>query len=74
MPKNQKNDRVMDVCAASAVGVPSGGQLLVFLHSSRVVLVGRRYENRSTFFSLVPRSKEKRSVLKILIFDFLKIG
>lgn len=35
----------------------TGGQLLVLLHCSKVEIDGRRYGNRITFFSLVPRSQ-----------------
>ena len=46
----------------------TGGQLLVLLHCSKVEIDGRRYGNRITFFSLVPRSQEKRSS------SFLNVG
>ena len=55
------------------LGLLAGGQLLVLSHFVKVGLDGRRYDNLSTFFSLLPRSKEKKK-FKMLIFDFLKIG
>ena len=36
------------------------GQFLVLLHYAKVDLNGRRYENRSMFFSLVPKGKGKK--------------
>ena len=56
------------------LGVPTEGQLLMLLHCAKVGLDGRRYDNRNTFFSLVPGGKEKRSIFKMFICDFLKIG
>ena len=41
------------------LGIPVGGQLLMLLHCYKVGLNGRHYENRSTFFSLVPGGKEE---------------
>ena len=56
------------------LGVTTGGQLLELLHGSNVEFDGRRYENRSTFFPLLPEGKEKTFILKMFIFEFLKIG
>ena len=44
------------------LGLLAGGQLLVLSHFVKVGLDGRRYDNLSTFFSLLPRSKEKKKI------------
>ena len=46
--------------------LPAGGR--VFLNCANKGIDGRRYENRSTFFSLVLGGKEKRSVFKMFTF------
>ena len=55
------------------LGVPAEGQLLVLLYSVKVGLDSRRYDNRNTFFPLVLGGKEKRSIFKMFLFDFLKM-
>ena len=52
------------------LGVPAGGQLFVLLHCTKVGLGSRDYDNRSTFFFLVPRGKEKKIYSEMLIFDY----
>ena len=61
-----KKSRVMDVCE-----VHTEGQRKVVLHCAKVRLDGRRYKNRRILFSLVPGGKEKTSIFKISIFDFV---
>ena len=68
--KNQRNDWVMDVFAASVARVPTGDQFLVLLHCVKVVPDGRCYENRSIFFSLVPGAKNKNLYSKCAFLTF----
>ena len=66
----KKSGGIMDVCQVPAVD-PTRWRPSVGAFASSQRLDGRDYENRSTFFSLVPRGKEN---FNINIFDFLKIG
>lgn len=61
-----KKSRVMDVCE-----VHTEGQRKVVLHCAKVGLDGRRQKNRRILFSLVPGGKEKTSIFKMSIFDFV---
>ena len=72
--KRKKNGGVLELRVASVVGGSHGRLTLGALHCAKVELDVRCYENQSTFFFLVPRGKEKRSIFKMLVFNFLKIG
>ena len=62
------------MCAQhQSLGVYAGGQLLVLWHFANKG-IDISYESRSTFFSLLPRGKEKKSIFRVFIFGFLEIG
>ena len=52
------------------LGWSAGGQLLVLLHCTEVGLDDWHYENRSTFFSLMPGNKEKKLFSKCSFWFF----
>ena len=64
--KIKKFGGVMMCAQHHLLEVSAGGQ--VFLNCANEGFGGRCNENRSTFFSLVPGSKEKRSILKVFTF------
>ena len=75
-PKTSNNKNMVEswMCDQhQLLGVPAGGQLLLLSPCAKAGLNGRLFENPSTFFSLVPRSKEKMYICKMFIFYFLKI-
>ena len=55
------------------LGVHAGGKLLVLWHFANKG-IDSSYESRSTFFSLSPGGKEKKSTFRVFIFGFLEIG